>query len=847
MKTIRYFLFAAFCLLASDVLADPLLTTWMTNYSGQYARVYTTTANRTSDTSATTWTSHSSPSYADVAQVLYSSSWVYIRTADLPSYRIGPWLNPQGAVGSLWPSNQYEIHRIPRTTSVPATKIYTGAAYSGVFVNGVGAFNFTDGKAWTGSAFVNGPHFQTNYYWHRSAPEGEDYNFDYTLGHQTPQGIFHSHQQPIALRYQLGDHVDYNSSTKRYTESASTVTNHSPILGWSYDGYPIYGPYGYSISNNASSGVRRMVSGYVKRDGSNGTDMVSTNLSVIPAWYARFRQSRGASYSTTAGTSRTSVSGTNTLGTFAQDWAYLGDLTNSATGQLYVRGTNTFDLDVYNGRYCVTPEYPSGTYAYFVTIDSSNASTYPYVFAFEYYGNPNGDTVTTISETVTTNFYGGGDFALKVNSPSVNTTNFLVTLTWSSTEGGTYKVESSADQSNWTVEKTNVSATVGVSTGTNYTSSITSGTAYVRVIRTALASYDSAGGATGVVGQTNIQSFSLGNAAPVVANPISTQTATYGSSFSFTFASNTFTDADAGQTLTYVASGTVLTNTGISFNSGTRTFSATTVDATNGGTIAGSYTVQVVATDNGSPALSATNTFTLTISKATASVTPSAASRNYGVTNPVFTGTLSGFVGADSITANYSTTATTNSAKGSYSITATLNDPGTRLGNYTVTTNTGTLTVSAAPMTVTVNSASRNYGVTNPVFSGTLTGVTNSDSITATYTTTATTNSAKGSYSITPVLSDPGSKLSNYTVTTNAGTLTVSAAPMTVTVNSASRNYGATNPVFSGTLTGVTNSDSITATYTTTATTNSVKGSYSITPVLSDPGSKLSNYTVTTN
>lgn len=835
----------------TNALADAQLTSWLTDYSGQYARVYTTTNNRNNDVSATTWSGQTSPVYADIEEVMYSSSWVYVRAADLPSYRIGPWLNPQGAVGTLWPSNQGLTNRFPRTHTTPTTKTSTGTGYSGLFVNGVAVFNFTDGKAWDGGSIVSGPHIQPTYYWHRNAPVGEDYNFDYTLGHQNPAGVFHSHQQPIALRYQLGDHVDFSSTTKKYSESTNTVSQHSPILGWAYDGYPIYGPYGYSISNNASSGVRRMVSGFVQRDGNNGTDQVATNLWVIPAWYARYRLSHfGGTYSTTAGTNRAPVNSTYPLGTFAEDFSYLGDLTNAATGKLYVPGTNTFDLDVYNGRWCVTPEYPSGTYAYFVDIDSNSVPTYPYTLGFEYYGGASGGAIGSITEAVTTNFYGGADSTLALNTPTI--TNNVVTLVWSSTEGGTYQVESSTNQTTWTVEKTGVPAAVGVSTTTNYTSSVTSGTGYVRVSRTALATYDPVGGESGVVAQTNVQSFLLGNSAPTVANPIPNQTNTYGTSFTYTFPANTFTDADSGQTLTYTASSTALTNTGISFNAATRTFSATTIDATNGGTIAGSYTVQVIATDNGSPALSATNSFSLVINKTAVSVTGNSYTRCYGATNPVFTGTLSGFVGADSITANFSTTADTNSAPNYWPITPTLNDPGARLGNYLVTTNNGTLTITQAVLTVTANSASRTYGATNPPFTVTYSGFTNGQTLANSgvggspiLTTSATTNSSVGTYTIT----NSAGTLSadNYSFKFVNGTLTVNKASLFAAADSFIVTYGSAMPTFTGTITGATNGDVFTESFTCSATTNSTPAPYSIVTAINDPGNKLGNYTVTTN
>ncbi len=60
------------------------------------------------------------------------------------------------------------------------------------------------------------------------------------------------------------------------------------------------------------------------------------------------------------------------------------------------------DLDYYNGRYCVTPEYPSGTYAYFIAVNSSYVPQYPYIIGPSYYGTPITTQTGTISETVTT-------------------------------------------------------------------------------------------------------------------------------------------------------------------------------------------------------------------------------------------------------------------------------------------------------------------------------------------------------------------------------------------------------------------------------------------------------------
>jgi hypothetical protein len=73
----------------------------------------------------------------------------------------------------------------------------------------------------------------------------------------------------------------------------------------------------------------------------------------------------------------------------------------------------------------------------------------------------------------------------------------------------------------------------------------------------------------------------------------------------------------------------------------------------------------------------------------------------------------------------------------------------------------------------------------------------------------------------------------------------VTAAPLVATANNASRVYGASNPSFTGAITGIRNGDDISATYATTATAASPVGSYPITPTLADPNAKLGNYTVT--
>src|SRR6202012_1475075 len=186
-------------------------------------------------------------------------------------------------------------------------------------------------------------------------------------------GQHHYHANPPALRYLIGDHVTFNATNKTYPEATTTPTKHSPLLGWVADGYPIYGPYGYSNALSSNSPIILMRSGYVLRNGqSNTMNLTVTGRTNLPAWGVRLP---GASITN----SGPNVSTSYPLGRYMEDNDYLGDLG-------YSQGVN-FDLDEYNGRYCVTPEFPNGTYAYFVCISSNGPPLFPYNIVRGYYGS----------------------------------------------------------------------------------------------------------------------------------------------------------------------------------------------------------------------------------------------------------------------------------------------------------------------------------------------------------------------------------------------------------------------------------------------------------------------------
>ena len=180
-----------------------------------------------------------------------------------------------------------------------------------------------------------------------------------------------------------------------------------------------------------------------------------------------------------------------------------------------------------------------------------------------------------------------------------------------------------------------------------------------------------------------------------------------------------------------------------------------------------------------------------TVSPAPLTITPTAGeSMTYGGTVPALTYTYTGLVNGDTsatFSGGLATTATSSSSVGGYAITQ-----GTlaATGNYTIGTfNAGTLTVNAAPLTITANNDSKTYG-TLKTFSGTaFTEIglvtANGDTITGvTETSTGAPASAKvGTYNIVPSAAT-GTGLGNYTIGYVNGTLTVNpATPVTPTIS----------------------------------------------------------------
>jgi hypothetical protein len=236
------------------------------------------------------------------------------------------------------------------------------------------------------------------------------------------------------------------------------------------------------------------------------------------------------------------------------------------------------------------------------------------------------------------------------------------------------------------------------------------------------------------------------------------------------------------------------------------------------------------------------NPASFTINPKTASVSPIAANKTYGAADPVFTGTLTGFVGTDNVTAAYSRTAGESVAGNPYTISATLSPAGV-LSNYSVTYNTATFTINKKPASVTPAAASKTYGDAEPTLSGTLAGFIAGDNVTASYTRTAGETVTGGPYVISATLS-PTAALGNYDITSNTANFTINPKAASVTPAAASKIYGAADPAFTGTLTGFLSGDGVTATYSRTAGETVAGSPYTISAVLTPLG-VLANYNIT--
>lgn len=336
---------------------NPVITGWLRNTTGIIGRHYVS-GNPTPINDAV---------LANVQTVQYSANWSYITTNGIPAYITGPFLdgNP-----SLATSQNAAIFKFPlNPTQNTGTPTATTGGNIGLFKNGVALFDYRDGASYKSSTGSNagGPLGGTgDGIWNRDAVVAERIGFDCSKAHPA-MGNYHHHQNPSAFNLDL---TVISTVCNTYPSDGLYVidtSQHSPLIGFAYDGFPIYGAYGYANADGTGA-IVRMKSGYQLRNISVRTHYADgTNVTDGPA-----------------------VSATFPLGMYREDYEWVSHPGDASY------------LDVHNGRFCITPEYPLGTYCYFATVDANHNSAYPYAVGPTYYGNKTAVKVTGgITETTT--------------------------------------------------------------------------------------------------------------------------------------------------------------------------------------------------------------------------------------------------------------------------------------------------------------------------------------------------------------------------------------------------------------------------------------------------------------
>jgi hypothetical protein len=358
----KNFLYAVAFITAGQLQAqqNPAITTWLQNNT--QTGTYYISGNSTKVNNNI---------FVNCQKVEYSANSVYVTTSGIPAYPTGPFLdnNPSQA------SNQSAIFKFPLSPSKNnGTPTNTSGGNIGIFINGVALFDYRDGVAWNTStnSLCGGPGRtpcpggpMTTQAWNRDAVLAEKPGFDCSKGHPA-NGNYHHHQNPSAFKLDLN--VISTVCNLYDADGLYTIDSakHSPLVGFAYDGFPIYGAYGFK-NTDGNGGITRIKSGYQLRNittrtlHANGTDV--SDGPVISATYP--------------------------LGYFREDYEF-------------ITHTNEADyLDEHNGRFCVTPEYPNGTYAYFATVDKNWNSAYPYAVGPTFYGVFDNRKVTSVTETTT--------------------------------------------------------------------------------------------------------------------------------------------------------------------------------------------------------------------------------------------------------------------------------------------------------------------------------------------------------------------------------------------------------------------------------------------------------------
>jgi photosystem II stability/assembly factor-like uncharacterized protein len=241
--------------------------------------------------------------------------------------------------------------------------------------------------------------------WNVNANTADIFGEDQYGGHPQRNGMYHYHDTKFINNNAWGN-IDQWKNGYRHADG------HSKIIGWAADGYPIYGPYGY-INPMSASPIVRMQSGYTTVVGDYRPRPAAVKILSGRYEFAKVpvaettglfpgQRIRGPwpedsiriiavfdkeillnQVLPTEIRPGVRLSAYWPLGVFVEDYKYTAP-----------QGTS---LDPSNGRYCVTPDFPTGTYAYFSTEDVNGEPVYPYMIGPNYYGDITPDDVPGVA------------------------------------------------------------------------------------------------------------------------------------------------------------------------------------------------------------------------------------------------------------------------------------------------------------------------------------------------------------------------------------------------------------------------------------------------------------------
>lgn len=176
----------------------------------------------------------------------------------------------------------------------------------------------------------------------------------------------------------------------------------------------------------------------------------------------------------------------------------------------------------------------------------------------------------------------------------------------------------------------------------------------------------------------------------------------------------------------------------------------------------------------------ATEEYTLKVTPRPVTLTSETASKPYDgdpLTRPVVTIEGDGFVDGEATAIATGSVTNVSDSPVTNTIVYTTTDKFVA-GNYNITKSEGTLTITPLAVTVTAKDYTKYVGEKDPAFEATVTGTINNDTVS--YTISREKGETAGTYSITPAGAEAQG---NYTVTYNAGTLTIKERPYIPPVN----------------------------------------------------------------